>query len=57
MTATYSRKMENHNDCPPTIDLANFSERKQEITQQLMDAATTKGAAYNTLPDIVQQLT
>ena len=28
---------------PPVISLANFEERKEEITQQLMHAATTSG--------------
>ena len=32
-------------DHPPIIDLSNFTERKQEITQQLMDAAKTIGAS------------
>lgn len=26
---------------PPIVDLANFAERKDKITQQLMHAATT----------------
>ena len=30
---------------PPIVDLSNFEERKQEITQQLMDAATHSGAS------------
>ena len=28
---------------PPVVDLSNFEERKEEITQQLMDAATNSG--------------
>ena len=29
---------------PPIVDLSNFEERKEEITKELMKAATTIGA-------------
>jgi hypothetical protein len=29
---------------PPIVDLSNYEERKEEITQQLMDAATNSGS-------------
>ena len=35
---------------PPIVDLANFEERKDEITQQLMKAATKSGMALSHVP-------
>ena len=31
---------------PPIVDLANFEERKEEIKNELMKAATTVGRQY-----------
>lgn len=31
---------------PPIVDLANFEERKEEITNELMKAATTVGTRH-----------
>ena len=39
-----SDRMVATNAHPPIVDLSNFDKRKQEITQQLMDAATHSGA-------------
>ena len=33
---------------PPIVDLAKYEERKEEITQQLMDAATKSGTSSAT---------
>lgn len=35
---------------PPIVDLANFEERKDEITQQLMNAATKSGTFLSHVP-------
>ena len=35
---------------PPIVDLSNYEERKEEITQQLMHAATTSGNEFHIHP-------
>ena len=37
---------------PPIVDLSNFEERKEEITKELMKAATTIGARPSPLLDV-----
>ena len=41
---------------PPVIDLANFEERRSEIVQELMDAATVVGFFYIRNHEIPQDL-
>ncbi len=36
---------------PPIVDLSNYEERKEEITAQLMHAATTSGMYHTSLAD------
>jgi len=35
---------------PPVVDLSDYEERKEEITQQLMHAATTSGDYFDVHP-------